>query len=76
VVTIQGERKTHKKEETEGYAYSECSYGSFYRAIPLPEGCDTGKAAAEFTNGVLEVVIPTMRPIEAKKRRLEVRTGK
>jgi HSP20 family protein len=76
VVTIQGERKTQKKEEAEGYTYSECSYGRFYRAVPLPEGCETGKATAEFTNGVLEVVIPTTRPIEAKKRQLDIRTGK
>ena len=38
VITIQGERKQEKKEEREGYSYSECSYGSFYRSIPLPEG--------------------------------------
>ncbi len=28
---IQGERKQEQKEEREGYAYSECSYGRFYR---------------------------------------------
>ena len=39
-VTIQGERKHEKKEEREGYYYSERSYGSFYRSIPLPEGAE------------------------------------
>jgi HSP20 family protein len=76
MVVIQGERKTEKKEEVEGYTYSECSYGSFYRAIPLPVGCESSKATAEFTNGVLEVVVPTTRPIEPKKRLVEIKGGK
>ncbi len=74
-VVIQGERKTQKKEEIEGYTYSECSYGSFYRTIPLPAGSDASKATAEFTNGVLEIVVPCSRPIVPKKRRLEIKGG-
>ena len=75
-LTIQGERKQEKKEEREGYSYSECSSGSFYRAIPLPEGVDASKATAEFRNGVLEVTVPTPPRPESKARRLEVREGK
>ncbi|MGO9466196.1 MAG: Hsp20/alpha crystallin family protein [Isosphaeraceae bacterium] len=75
-VLIQGERKTQKKEEVEGCTYSECSYGSFYRAIPLPAGSESSQATAEFTNGVLEIVVPCSRPIEPKKRRLEIKGGK
>jgi HSP20 family protein len=76
VITIQGERKQEKKEEREGYCYSECSYGSFYRAIPLPEGADASKATAEFRKGVLEVIVPAPACPEPKARRLEVREGK
>ncbi len=75
-VVIQGERKTQKKEEFEGYTYSECSYGSFYRALPLPAGSESAKATAEFTNGVLEIVVPCARPIAPTKRRLEIKGGK
>jgi len=76
LVVIQGERKTQKKEEVEGYTYCECSYGSFYRAIPLPAGSESSKATAGFTNGVLEIVVPSSRPIEPKKRRLEIKAEK
>jgi len=76
LLTIQGERKQERKEEGEGSWYSECSYGSFYRAIPLPEGVDSTKATAEFEKGVLEVVMPKTTPPELKARRLEVREGK
>ena len=54
---LEGER-TQEEEEREGYYHSERSYGHFYRSIPLPEGATLDKAAAEFTNGILEVSIP------------------
>jgi HSP20 family protein len=75
-ITIQGERTEHKKEEAEGYYYNERSYGSFYRAIPLPEGADASKATAQFHNGVLEITMPAPEQGAKKARRLEVREGK
>jgi HSP20 family protein len=75
-ITIEGDRKQEKKEEREGYCYSECSYGSFYRAIPLPEGAEASKATAEFRNGVLEVTVPAPTHAAPKPRRLEVKEGK
>jgi HSP20 family protein len=76
LLTIQGERKNEKKEQREGYCYSECSYGSFYRAVPLPEGADASKATAEFRSGVLEVTLPApCRPVQ-KTRQVEVRETK
>jgi len=76
LITIQGERKHHKKEEREGYCYSECSYGSFYRTIPLPAGAEASKATAQFHNGVLEIAVPAPAQGGKKARRLEVREGK
>jgi HSP20 family protein len=72
LLTIQGERK----EEQKGCSYRECRYGSFYRAIPLPDGVDAAKATADFHKGVLEVIIPRPTPPEPKARRLEVREAK
>jgi len=76
LLTIQGERTHEEKEEREGYCYSERSYGSFYRAIPLPEGAEASKATADFRKGVLEVTVPAPSRPEPKARRLEVREGK
>jgi HSP20 family protein len=72
-ITLEGERKQEKKDEREGYYYGECRYGTFYRAIPLPEGVDTPKATAELHKGVLKIVIPMTTPPEAEPRQLEVR---
>ncbi len=76
LLTIQGERKQEKKEEREGYRYSERAFGTFYRAIPLPAGADGSKATAEFRNGVLEITMPSTAQLPQKTRRLEVREGK
>jgi HSP20 family protein len=71
-LTIQGEREQKKEEKREGYYRSECSYGSFYRAIPLPEGADTAKAGAVIRDGVLEVTMPAPKREEARARPIEV----
>jgi len=72
-LTIRGERTQEKKEEREGRSYSECSYGSFYRSIPLPEGVDVSKATAEFRNGVLEITMPAPGLASHKTRQLEIK---
>ena len=71
-LTIQGERKQEKEERREGCLYTECSYGSFYRALPIPEGVDTSRAMAEFRNGVLEITMPAPTPKAAQARTLEI----
>jgi HSP20 family protein len=76
MVTIQGERKQEKTEEREGYSYSECNYGSFYRSVPLPEGVDTSKATADFRKGVLEVTMPVTSAAKPKARQIEIKDSK
>ena len=71
-LTIRGERRQEEKEEREGYAYCERHYGSFSRAIPLPEGADTSKAIAEFDSGVLVITMPVQRPKQEATRRVEI----
>jgi len=68
-LVIQGERKREHVEDRGGIHRSERSYGAFYRLIPLPEGATLDKAAAEFTNGILEVSIPVA---ETKQKPREV----
>lgn len=71
LLTISGERNEEKEEKREGFYRSERSYGSFYRQIPLPEGAETGKAAATFRDGVLEITMPAPQ-VETPARKLEI----
>ncbi len=66
---IRGERHNDVEEEQEGYYRSERSYGSFFRAIPLPEGVDPNACNATFKDGVLEVTVqkPTQQASKARK---------
>ena len=59
-LAISGERREERAEggEEQGYRHVECSYGRFYRAIPLPEGARPEEAKASMHDGVLEIVVP------------------
>lgn len=71
---IQGERKQEQTDERAGWHRTERSYGSFYRAIPLPEGAKTDQAKADFRNGVLEVRVPVEEP-KANRRQIQIQGG-
>lgn len=72
MITIEGERKEQKEEKSEGRYYSECSYGSFARSIPIPEGVDLSAVTAKFQNGVLEISAPLPKEAKPESRRLEI----
>ena len=69
---IRGERHSDVEDEQEGYYRSERSYGSFYRAIPLPDNIDASQCNATFKEGVLEVTLPKPRQ-ESRARKIDVR---
>ena len=71
-ITIEGERRGEKEEKREGYYRSECSYGKFYRRLPLPEGVDVKDADASFSNGVLEVKMKAPEHKKQETRSLEI----
>jgi HSP20 family protein len=74
VLIISGETEEDREEDRGGYFRSERSYGSFYRAIPLPEDIDVSQAEATFHDGVLEIVIPNpQKPEQSRSRKIEVK---
>src|ERR1044072_809945 len=46
MIVISGERKQERQDKRKGYYRSERNYGSFSRAIPLPEGANLDDAKA------------------------------
>lgn len=71
-LTIEGERKLEKEEQNKGLYRSERTYGSFFRAIPIPEHVKAEAAVATFKNGVLQVELPTIPVPEPKKRTVDI----
>ena len=70
VITLRGERRFEKRDETDNYHRVERSYGSFTRSFTLPQTVSAESAAAEYRNGVLRVTLPKRE--EAKSRKIEV----
>lgn len=58
VIAIEGERKTDFGETKDGVYRMERAYGTFFRAVPLPEGIKAEDVKATFKDGVLEVTAP------------------
>ncbi len=70
VITLRGERKFEKTEESDNYHRVERSYGSFTRSFTLPQTVSAESATAEYNNGVLRVTLPKRE--ETKARRIQV----
>lgn len=71
-VTIRGERKHEAQDDREGMYWSERSYGSFYRVVPLPPGAISDSAKATFSNGVLEVVLEAPSQEARRGRKIDI----
>jgi HSP20 family protein len=70
VITLRGERRFEKRDDTDNYHRVERAYGSFTRSFTLPNNVSAEGANAEYRNGVLRVTIP--KRAETKARRIEV----
>ncbi len=57
-VTVSGNRKEEKEEKGKTFHRVERRSGSFSRTISLPCDVTAKEVAAEYTNGVLNVVLP------------------
>ena len=71
-LTIHGERKHEHEDERDGMFWTERSYGSFTRVIPLPPGTISDSAKASFSNGVLEIVMQAPSTETRRGRRIDI----
>ncbi len=70
ILTIKGEKKQEKEEETEDYHIIERSYGTFTRQIQLPKSIESDQASASYKNGVLKIVLPKKE--ESKRKEIKI----
>lgn len=72
---LSGEKKEEhedKKEGDGGYYRMERSYGSFRRALALPDDADIESVKADFKDGVLRVNIPRKTPVNEGKKSIAI----
>jgi HSP20 family protein len=71
-LAVSGERKREEEKKEEEFYRCEREYGSFYRAVPLPDGVKLEDVKATFADGVLEVSVPLPPKKEAAVRKVAV----
>ncbi|HEY0051394.1 MAG TPA: Hsp20/alpha crystallin family protein [Pyrinomonadaceae bacterium] len=67
IITVKGERRFEKKDESDNYHRVERSYGSFTRSFTLPRNVVGDRAKADFSNGVLHITLPKREEEKARK---------
>jgi HSP20 family protein len=72
-LTVSGEReRTHEVADDRFYRY-ERRFGSYSRAVGLPQGVTEDDVTAEYRDGVLEVKV--RKPETPKPRRIQIGSG-
>ncbi|MBU9889046.1 MAG: Hsp20/alpha crystallin family protein [Candidatus Omnitrophica bacterium] len=72
-LSVKGERSEETQKREKGYYYSERSYGSFQRSVQLPSDVESDKIAANYKDGVLELVIPKSEKSKPKQIKVDVK---
>lgn len=73
-VTIKGEKKEEREEKRQDHYLSERRYGTFRRTFELPDGVDADKIDADFSNGVLKIILPKTAEVQKKQRKIAITT--
>jgi len=72
VLTVKGEKSSERKEEGEGYFFSEREYGRFQRTFRLLADARGDDVAADFSNGVLKITVPKMAEEKREAKKIKV----
>lgn len=71
VLNISGERRAEGRGEDAGVQRIERATGRFFRHFTLPETADAESITAKCSNGILEVSIPKLPEIQARRIAVE-----
>ena len=72
-ITISGERRNEARKEEKNHVYSERRFGSFQRILTLPSGLASEDIAANYQDGILQVILPKAET--AKPRQIRISSG-
>jgi len=69
-LVVSGEKHIERESNHGRYHVTECAYGRFERAVPLPAEVQSDAATASYKNGVLRVELP--KSPTHRRRRINV----
>ena len=73
VLRLKAERQAEHREEDSRYLIRERNYGSYYRALRLPDTVDVNKVKSHYENGVLAISLPKAE--EKKPKQIKIGVG-
>jgi len=72
VLTVSTEKKEEKEEKGKNFTRKEFSYNSFSRSFTLPESVNQDKIDAQYTDGVLKLVLPKKDEVIPKSKEIKI----
>ncbi len=75
VLTVKGSREEKHETKKRDFFRREFRYGSFERAITLPDGMKAEDLKATYHDGVLELTAPIPKEALAKEVRVQIQSG-
>ncbi len=75
LLIIRGEKKEDKEEEGKDFVRRERCFGSFRRAVSIPENVDESEIKASFKKGVLKIVLPKTEEARKKVKQIPIKAA-
>lgn len=72
ILSIRGEKGIEPGQEDRHYALRECEFGRFERSIAIGPDVDTEAIEANYSHGVLTVVLPKTEEAKSAVRRIPI----
>jgi len=73
LLTISVEQKSENTQENKQYNKREFSYTSFVRSFALPDSADDSNIDAEYTDGILKIVVQKKEEARSVARQIEIK---
>ena len=73
VLSVSVEKKAEATDETKKYSKKEYSYKSFVRSFTLPESVDHANINAEYTDGILKLIVAKKEEAKIQSREIAVK---
>ncbi|AMR33393.1 heat-shock protein [Mucilaginibacter sp. PAMC 26640] len=73
VLSVSAEKKAENNQETKKYSKREYSYNSFVRSFTLPDSADYAKIEADYTDGILTLIVAKREEAKYQSREIAVK---
>lgn len=73
ILTVSAEKKSESTQETKKFSKREYSYNSFVRSFTLPDSVDHSKIEADYTDGILKLIVAKREEAKFQSREIAIK---